>query len=138
MKEIMYSFNFRTYVEVYQIFDDYNVLFRNPKTHTWETSSIWSLVPKEEWEEFLVFFNKWKDIKPKEDSYKAPKIHIGTKRGIKDKEIFFLKYTNSKEASEYNIYDSYKEAEEAKKIYVFEDYYSFLTKEDREEIIKNV
>lgn len=137
-KEIMYSINFKTYVEVYKIFENFEALFRNPQTHTWETSSIWSLIPKTEWEEFLEFYEKWVEIS--DINYKEPKIHIGTKKTGKDKnkEVYFVTSEGREGTSEYNIYNSYKEAEEVKKIYIFEDYYSFLTRENKEEMFRNV
>lgn len=139
MLEIMYSIQHQTYVTVYQInMEKEEVLFRNHAEHKWLRSPIRDMIPKKEWEDFLEFYDKWKDLKYKH--YKSPKIHIGTQRGPLDSTIFFIAndyaVQNSVGIESFDIYKTYKEAEEALKLYIYEDYYCSLTEEQKKEILE--
>ena len=131
--EIMYNINLKTYVGVYKILNDSEILFRNPIKHIWEKSEIWSFIPKKEWVKFLKFYEKLKN-NPRAE-YKAPKIYIGRKMGLKDNTVFYISDGYDKSLKS-NIYNTYKEAEEAAKIYIYEDYYCSLTEEQKKEILK--
>ena len=134
-QEVMYSIQHKTYVTVYEVdMEKEQVFFRDPIEHRWLSSSIHTMIPKKEWENFLNFYKKWKNLKHKE--YKAPKVHIASKRGVKDGTVFFVADEDMLKTASFNIYNTYEEAEEALKICFYKDYYCVLSEEEKKEILE--
>ena len=132
----MYSLKLKCYVNVLSInMIDRKVIYWNPHKGWLQSDSIYNVVSKNRWEAFLVFYYKWKNLKEK--PFNAPKIHAGTRKGKgkkKDKMIFFLSCKEDN-IGNFNIYDTYEEAEEALKIFVYENYYQHLSEAERKELL---
>lgn len=132
----MYSLKLKCYVSVLSInMTNREVIYWNPRDKRLQSDLIYNVVSKEKWEAFLIFYNKWKNCREKSSS--IPKICIGTKKGKgkkKNKTIFFLN-SGEDNAGNFNIYDTYEEAEEALKIFVYEIHYQHLSEAERKELL---